>query len=328
MALTERVFVAGHRGLVGSALVRAMERAGYAPPITRTRNELNLLDAAAVGRFFAVERPAAVLLAAARVGGIGANDSARWDFLYENLVIQSNVLQSALATDVGRVVFFGSSCIYPKEAPQPITEDSLLTGPLEPTNEPYAIAKIAGIKLVESAVRQFGKKWVSLMPTNLYGPGDNFDLETAHVLAALIRKFHDARASQLSRDRRAVVTLWGTGAPRREFLHADDLARAALLMLENDATGLFNVGSGSDLRVDELALLVARVSGYDGPIEWDSTRPDGTLAKLIDSSRIRRFGWTPSMPLEQGVRAVYDWYARGAAANTLRSDALQPSPDG
>ena len=324
MALTERVFVAGHGGLVGSALVRAMERAGYPTPITRTRNELNLLDAGAVGRFFEAERPEAVLLAAARVGGIGANDRARWDFLYENLVIQSTVLQAALAANVRRVVFFGSSCIYPREARQPITEDSLLTGPLEPTNEPYAIAKIAGIKLVESAVRQFGKQWVSLMPTNLYGPGDNFDLETAHVLAALIRKFHEATTRRRAGDRDAVVTLWGTGAPRREFLHVDDLARAALMMLETDATGLFNVGTGSDLRIDELARLVARISGYEGPIEWDHTRPDGTPGKLIDSSRIRCFGWEPSISLEQGVRSVYDWYASDNSINTLRSDALRP----
>ena len=315
MTRFERVFVAGHRGLVGSALVRALERAGYPEPIRRTRSELDLMDGAAVNDFFENERPDAVLLAAARVGGIRANDIYRWDFLYENLLIEANVLGSSLATGVERVVFFGSSCIYPRESPQPISEDALLTGPLERTNEPYAIAKIAGIKLVESAHIQFGKKWVSLMPTNLYGPGDNFDLETSHVLPSLVRKFHDAAVRQ-KEGKSASVELWGTGVARREFLHVDDLARAALVILENDATGLLNVGAGTDLTIRELAQLVARVTGYDGSIRWNSDRPDGTLRKLIDSSRIRAYGWEPTISLEDGIRELAEWYARNVAATS------------
>jgi GDP-L-fucose synthase len=243
-----RCFVAGHRGLVGSALVRALEAAGYPEPIVRTREELNLLDQKAVAAFFKEERPEVVFLAAARVGGINANDTYRWDFLYENLVIQTNVLGSALDTGVERVVFFGSSCIYPRLAEQPIKEEYLLTGALEHTNEPYAIAKIAGIKLVDAANSQFGRKWISLMPTNLYGPNDNFDLDKSHVLPALIRKFHEAKEAR-AKGRTASVTLWGHGTARREFLHVDDAANAALMMMGSGLTGLYNVGSGSDLPI-------------------------------------------------------------------------------
>jgi GDP-L-fucose synthase len=306
-AAARRVFVAGHRGLVGSAIVRALHAAGYPEPILRTRGELDLMDQAAVNRFFAEEKPEGVFFAAAKVGGISANNTYRWDFLHENLVIQSNVLGASLANDVDRVVFLGSSCIYPRLAPQPIKEADLLTGELEPTNEPYAIAKIAGVKLVESANRQFGKKWVSLMPTNLYGPNDNFDLNTSHVLPALMRKFHEAKEARAA-GKDAVVTLWGHGTALREFLHVDDAANASIVMMESGATGLFNVGSGSDLPIRDLAELIARVVGYDGPIEWDTSKPDGTPRKLMDSSLIRAAGWSPRISLEDGIRSTYEWY--------------------
>ncbi|HEX6573753.1 MAG TPA: GDP-L-fucose synthase, partial [Gemmatimonadaceae bacterium] len=275
-----RCFVAGHRGLVGSAIVRALKSQGYPEPIVRTRSELDLLDQQAVREFFREERPDVVFLAAAKVGGIKANDTYRWDFLYENLVVQTNVLGASLDTGVDRMVFFGSSCIYPRLATQPIKEEYLLTGPLEHTNEPYAIAKIAGVKLVDAANSQFGRKWISLMPTNLYGPNDNFDLEKSHVLPALIRKFHHAKEARAD-GRDASVTLWGHGTARREFLHVDDAANAALMMMESGVTGLYNVGSGSDLTIRELADIVARVVGYDGPVHWDTSKPDGTPQKLM-----------------------------------------------
>lgn len=318
-----RCFVAGHRGLVGSAIVRALSAADYPQPIVRTRSELDLMDQSAVNRFFREERPEVVFLAAAKVGGITANNTWRWDFLYENLVIQSNVLGAALESGVDRVVFLGSSCIYPRMSPQPIKEEYLLASPLEPTNEPYAIAKIAGVKLVESANAQFGRKWVSLMPTNLYGPNDNFDLTTSHVLPALIRKFHEAKEDRAA-GRDAVVTLWGHGTARREFLHVDDAANACLLMMESGATGLFNVGSGSDLPIKELAALVARVVGYDGPVEWDTAKPDGTPRKLLDSSLIREHGWAARIPLEEGIRSTYAWFTTRRRA--LRDAEAQRNP--
>lgn len=302
-----RCFVAGHRGLVGSAMMRALAAAGYPDPIVRTREDLDLLDQQRVSQFFRDERPDIVFLAAAKVGGINDNNTHRWDFLFENLVVQSNVLGAALETDVERVVFFGSSCIYPRLAQQPIREEYLLTGPLEPTNEPYAIAKIAGLKLIEAANTQFGRRWISLMPTNLYGPNDNFDLETSHVLPALMRKFHEAREN-LTEGKDAAVTLWGHGTARREFLHVDDAAAAALLMMESGETGLYNVGYGSDLAIKELAELIARVVEYDGPVHWDTSRPDGTPRKLLDSSRIRSAGWEPRIGLEEGIRRTYEWY--------------------
>jgi GDP-L-fucose synthase len=302
-----RCFVAGHRGLVGSAIVRALNDAGYAAPIVRTRNELDLLDQAAVGKFFRDEKPDVVFFAAAKVGGIKANNTYRWDFLFENLVIQTNVLGAALDTGVERVVFFGSSCIYPRLSPQPIKEEYLLTGPLEPTNEPYAIAKIAGVKLVDAANAQFGRKWISLMPTNLYGPNDNFDLEKSHVLPALIRKFHEAKVGRAA-GKDSVVTLWGHGTAQREFLHVDDAANAALMMMESGATGLYNVGSGSDLPISDLAALVAKIVGYDGRVVWDTTKPDGTPRKLMDSSLLRERGWVPRISLEDGIRSTYEWF--------------------
>ena len=312
-----RCFVAGHRGLVGSALVRALKAAGYPEPIVRTRDQLDLLDQKAVAKFFKEERPDVVFFAAARVGGIKANDTYRWDFLYENLVIQTNVLGSALDTGVERVVFFGSSCIYPRLAEQPIKEEYLLTGPLEHTNEPYAIAKIAGVKLVDAANSQFGRKWISLMPTNLYGPNDNFDLEKSHVLPALIRKFHDAKEARAD-GQNASVHLWGHGTARREFLHVDDAANAALLMMESGLTGLYNVGSGSDLSIKELTEIVAGVVGYDGPVEWDASKPDGTPRKLMDSSRLREHGWSPRISLEEGIRSTYQWYLGARESHLAR----------
>lgn len=306
-ASPRRAFVAGHRGLVGSAIVRALAAAGYPEPLVRTRSELDLMDQAAVARLFREEKPEVVFFAAAKVGGITANNTWRWDFLYENLVIQSNVLGAALDAGTDRVVFLGSSCIYPRLSPQPIKEEYLLTSELEPTNEPYAIAKIAGVKLVESANRQFGKQWVSLMPTNLYGPNDNFDLTSSHVLPALIRKFHEAKEERAA-GRDAVVTLWGHGTARREFLHVDDAANACLVMMDSGATGLFNVGYGSDVTIKELAGIVAGVVGYDGPVEWDTSKPDGTPRKLMDSSLIRGTGWKPRIPLEDGIASTYKWY--------------------
>lgn len=299
-----KVYVAGHRGLVGSALVRALVALGI-QPLARTRAELDLRDAPAVRKFFDAERPDVVFLAAAKVGGIAANAARGWEFLLENLEIQNAVLRAAMEYGSRRVIFFGSSCIYPKLAPQPIREEYLLTGPLEPTNEPYAIAKIAGLKLVEGAEREYGKRWVSLMPTNLYGPGDNFDLERSHVLPAMIRKFDDARRNG------GPVTLWGSGTVRREFLYVDDLASAALRMMANDATGLFNVGAGDDLTIRELAEVVARVIGYSGEVVWDATRPDGTPRKLLDSSKIRATGWAPQVSIEDGIARTYEAFLAG-----------------
>lgn len=303
---------------MGSAIVRTLDAAGYPKPIVRTRQELDLLDQSAVQSFFAEEKPQVVFVAAARVGGIQANNQQRWDFIYDNLVVQTNVLGAALSQGVERLVFFGSSCIYPRLADQPIREDYLLTGPLEQTNEPYAIAKIAGVKLVEAANAQYGVRWVSVMPTNLYGPNDNFDLETSHVLPALIRKFHDAKEARES-GRDQSVNLWGSGTARREFLHVDDAVRAAIGLMESGATGLYNVGSGEDLPVRELADLVARVVGYEGPVNWDTSMPDGTPRKLLDSTRIRATGWSPRISLEDGIRSVYEWYREASESLLTRT---------
>src|SRR4051812_18558470 len=296
-------FVAGHRGLVGSALVRELTRRGFSRLVSRTRTELDLRDQDAVDEFFRAERPQVVLLAAAKVGGIGANNQSRWEFLHENLTIQDNVLGAALKYEVPKVVFFGSSCIYPKLAEQPIREEYLLTGPLEPTNEPYAIAKIAGLKLVEAANTQYQRQWLSLMPTNLYGPGDNFDLNTSHVLPAMLRKFHEA-ATETSGGS-AVVRLWGSGEPLCEFLHVDGLARAACDLMEGGQTGLYNVGSGHELTIRQLAETIAGIVGYRGAVDWDSSRPDGTPRKLLDSSKLRSTGWSPRIPLEEGIASTY-----------------------
>ena len=313
------IFVAGHRGLVGSALVRALAASGAPAAITRTRAELDLRDQAAVMKFFRDERPALVFLAAAKVGGILANNIYRWDFLFENLQIETNVLGAALEAGVEQLVFLGSSCIYPKLAPQPIREDYLLTGLLEPTNEPYAIAKIAGVKLVDAANSQHGRRWVSLMPTNLYGPGDNFDLQGSHVLPAMIRKFHEAKL-RLEQGLDASVNLWGTGTVRREFLHVDDVALAALRAVDAELTGLFNVGYGDDVTIIELSELIAGVVGYVGPVTWDTTRPDGTPRKLLDSTRMRATGWRPQILLEAGIASTYAWYRDSVGSGRTTSE--------
>jgi GDP-L-fucose synthase len=306
----DRVFVAGHRGLVGSALVRRLHAEGFDQLLLRTREELDLTDPAAVNRFFADERPQYVFLAAAKVGGIVANDTFPADFIRDNLAIQLNVIDAAQRHGVDKLLFLGSSCVYPKHAPQPMKEEHLLTGVLEPTNEPYAIAKIAGIKMCESYRRQYGSNFISVMPTNLYGPHDNFDLETSHVLPALIRRFHEARETGA-----AHVTLWGTGSPRREFLHVDDLADACVhLMRAYDGAELVNIGWGRDISIRELAELVARVVGYHGELDWDVSRPDGTPRKLLDTQRLAALGWTPRIELEPGIRQTYDWYRSHGAA--------------
>ena len=309
---SSKIFVAGHRGLAGSAIVRRLEKSGYLNLILATRAELDLRDQAAVSRFFARHLPEFVFLSAARAGGILANSSHPAEFLYENLAIQTNVIHAAWQNRVQKLVFLGSSAIYPQLAPQPMKEEFLLTGPLEPTNEAYAIAKIAGLKLAAAYREQYGFQAISLLPSNLYGPGDNFDLETSQVLPAMIRRFHEAKIW-----RSPSVTLWGTGTPRREFLHVDDLATAACSVMENYAGGkpvgdLLNVGSGADLTVAELAELVARVVGYDGQIRFDPKRPDGTPRKLLDVSRIQSLGWRARISLEDGIASTYDWYCANA----------------
>lgn len=304
MDLSSRIYVAGHRGLVGAALVRRLRAEGAGNLLLRNHAELDLTEQAAVRAFFFEQRPEIVILAAARVGGILANDSRPAEFLYENLAIQTNVIHAAWQSGVRKLCFLGSSCIYPKLAAQPLNEDSLLTGPLEPTNQWYAIAKIAGIKQCQAYRRQYGFDAISVMPTNLYGPGDNFDLDTSHVLPALIRKFHEAKQRG-----DAEVVLWGTGTPRREFLHVDDLADAVLFLMRNysDADPI-NVGVGSDLSIRELAGLVAEIVGYAGRIVTDPGKPDGTPRKLLDVGRIHALGWQARIPLRHGIADVVSWY--------------------
>lgn len=300
------IFVAGHNGMVGSAVVRALAQAGHERIVTASRTELDLADWQAVTAFFAARRIDAVVDAAAKVGGILANDSLPYDFLMNNLLIQNNLVRAALEHRVGKFVFLGSSCIYPKHAPQPMREEHLLTGPLEPTNQWYAIAKIAGVMACRAARKQHGLDAVSLMPTNLYGPHDNFDLTSSHVLPAMIRKFHEAR---LAGD--AEVVLWGSGSPYREFLHVDDLAAAVLFALDREvADDLYNVGSGSDVTIRDLAATVQRAVGHKGPIRWDASKPDGTPRKLMDSSRFLALGWRPTIGLESGITGTYEWFRR------------------
>lgn len=299
-----RVYVAGHRGLVGGALVRRLEKEGYTRLILRSSAELDLRDQGAVEAFFASERPQLVFLAAAKVGGIHANDSYPADFLRDNLLIQSNVIDAAYRHGVQKLLFLGSSCIYPKHAPQPMPESCLLTGPLEPTNEWYAIAKIAGLKMCQAYRRQYGFNTIAAMPTNLYGPGDNFNLENSHVLPALIRKFHEAKVRG---DSEAVV--WGTGTPRREFLHADDFADACLFLMQRyDSEELINVGWGEDLTIRELSELLRDAIGYQGKLRFDSTKPDGSPRKLLDIRKLTALGWRPRISLREGVAASYDWF--------------------
>jgi len=304
------VYVAGHRGLVGGSITRALQARGL-PVLGRTSRQLDLRDRSAVDAFFVAERPTHVVLAAAKVGGILANSTYPADFLSDNLRIQVNVLDAAARTGVDRLIFLGSSCIYPKFAEQPIREDSLLTGALEPTNDAYAIAKIAGILQIQALRRQHGVSFISAMPTNLYGPGDNFDLAASHVMPAMIRKVHEARQSGAPS-----VTMWGTGSPRREFLHVDDLAVAVLFLLEHyDSPDTINVGVGEDVTVRELAALVTTTIGYDGALDWDTSKPDGTPRKLLDVSRLRALGWTPKIELGQGIAATYGWFLEHAASD-------------
>ncbi|CAN5584308.1 GDP-L-fucose synthase [soil metagenome] len=301
MKSQSKIFVAGHRGMVGSAVVRKLKEQGFNNLIVRTSAELNLCDQPSVKKFFEAEKPEYVFLAAAKVGGIVANNTFRAEFLYDNLMIQSNVIHQAYEQKVKKLLFLGSSCIYPKMAPQPLKEESLLTGLLEETNEPYAIAKIAGIKMCDAYRAQYGCNFISAMPTNLYGPNDNYNLKTSHVIPALLKKFHDA---VINKEKSVVV--WGTGHPMREFMHVDDLAEASLFLMDKfDEPGFLNVGTGSDLTIADLAKLIASVTGYNGPIEFDTTKPDGTPRKLMDVSRIHRLGWHHKIELESGLRQVY-----------------------
>jgi len=308
-----RIYVAGHGGLVGSGVVRALRGRGYENLILRTHRELDLTDQAAVGRFFQAERPEAVIMAAARVGGIHANNSRPALFIRDNLSIQDNVIDAAYRSGVAKFIFLGSSCIYPKLCPQPIKEDYLLTGPLEPTNEWYAIAKIAGVKMCQAYRREYGFNAISLMPTNLYGPGDNFDLQNSHVLPALIRRFHEAKVRGDES-----VTVWGTGTPRREFLHVDDLADAVLYLLQSyDAEPIVNIGWGQDVTIRELAELCMSAIGYNGRLIFDSTKPDGTPRKLLDVTRLTGLGWQPRIPLKNGIDRTYAWFKEHSAEARL-----------
>src|SRR5881409_3797833 len=304
MDKTDKIFVAGHRGMVGSAVMRRLQADGFKNLLIRDRSELDLTDESAVRKFFLKEKPTIVICAAAKVGGIQANNDYPVQFLLDNLRIQNNVIRSAYDSEVRKLLFLGSSCIYPKLAPQPIPETALLSGPLEQTNEAYAIAKIAGVKLCQAYCSEYGANFISAMPTNLYGPNDNFDLETSHVLAALIRKAHEAR---IRNEQRLIV--WGTGKPRREFLHVDDLASACLLLLEKyDSPDIVNVGYGEDISIRELAELICEVLGFDGELAWDTSKPDGTPRKLLDVSKLRALGWKPAISLRDGIARTYQWF--------------------
>ena len=305
-----KIYVAGHRGLVGSAIVREIESEAKHTWVGKTHAELDLLNRKAVFEYVKNEEPDAVIIAAAKVGGIKANSTYPVEFLSENMQIETNLIDACAAADIDKVLFLGSSCIYPKMSAQPIKEEYLLTGELEKTNEAYAIAKIAGLKLIQAYRTQYDRSWISVMPTNMYGPGDNFDLENAHVLPALIRRFHEAKVN-----RAPSVRLWGSGTPKREFLHADDLASASVFLLENyDGDVALNVGTGSDVSINELAEMIRRVVGYEGQIEWDSTKPDGTPRKLLDISRIKELGWSPKISLQDGLRETYGWYLTNIGA--------------
>ena len=309
MQKSEKIFVAGHRGMVGSALIRGLETAGFTKLLKRDRSELDLGDSAAVTKFFQNEKPEVVIFAAAKVGGIKANNEQPVEFLLENLRVQNNVIAGAHESGVRKLLFLGSSCIYPKLAPQPIPETALLSGPLEPTNEAYAIAKIAGVKLCQAFSREYGANFISAMPTNLYGPNDNFDLETSHVLAALLRKAYEAKKSSARE-----LVVWGTGTPRREFLYVDDCASACLFLLEKyDSPEIINVGCGEDISIHELAELICDVVGFDGELSWDKTKPDGTPRKLLDLSKLRGLGWTPTIPLRDGIAQTYEWFLKNVA---------------
>jgi GDP-L-fucose synthase len=306
MGPNDKIYIAGHRGMVGSAIIRKLQKEGFTNIIHRTSAELDLKNQADTQAFFEKERPDYVFLAAAKVGGIMANNIYRGEFLYDNLMIQNNTIDAAYRSGVKKLMFLGSSCIYPKMAPQPLKEEYLLTGLLEPTNEPYAIAKIAGIKLCDAYRVQYGCNFISVMPTNLYGPNDNYDLNSSHVLPALIRKFHEAKINK-----EPTVTLWGTGKPRREFLHADDLAGACFfLMQQYNEPGLVNIGVGEDLEIKQLALLIKKIAGYTGEIDHDLSKPDGTPRKLMDVTKLNGLGWKASIGLEEGLRMVYEDFAK------------------
>lgn len=310
MNKNSKIYVAGHTGLVGSALMRRLEKEGHHRLIVRTHAELDLTHQNAVARFFENEKPEYVFLAAAKVGGIGANNLYPADFIFQNISIQTNIIHQSYLNRVQRLLFMGSSCIYPRLCPQPIQETSLLTGPLEPTNEPYAIAKIAGIKMCQAYNKQYETNYLSVMPTNLYGPNDNFNLETSHVIPALVRKFHEAKINNTDS-----VTLWGTGKPRREFLHVDDLASAGLFLMnlsekECASLSLINIGTGIDLTIDELARKIAFFAGFKGRIHYDSSKPDGTPQKLLDVSRLKSLGWKASIPLDDGLKDLYLYYSQ------------------
>ncbi|MFZ1331259.1 MAG: GDP-L-fucose synthase [Flavobacteriales bacterium] len=310
MNKTDKIYIAGHRGMVGSALVRKLTTEGHTNLVYRTSKELDLKDQQAVREFFAKEKPAYVILAAAKVGGIHANNVYRAQFLYENLMIESNIIHSSHENDVKKLLFLGSSCIYPKMAPQPLKEESLLTGLLEQTNEPYAIAKIAGIKLAESYRRQYDRNYISAMPTNLYGPNDNYDLNNSHVLPALIRKFHTAKITNAPS-----VEVWGTGSPMREFLHVDDLADACYFLLNNYNDELFvNIGTGEDLTIKALAEMIKDIVGYDGELKWNTEKPDGTPRKLMDVGKLHKLGWKHKIDLRDGISAVYAEFAKSELA--------------
>lgn len=310
MRLDSKIYVAGHRGMVGSSLMRRLRDGGYTNVVTRSHQELDLLDQHAVFGFLKQEKPDYVFVAAAKVGGIHANDTYRGQFIYENLTIECNLIHGAHSAGTQRLCFLGSSCIYPRDCPQPIREDYLLAGPLEPTNEPYAVAKIAGIKLCENYNRQYGRQYISVMPTNLYGPNDNYDLINSHVLPALIRKAHEAK---LRGDRELLV--WGSGDPRREFLYVDDLADACVFLMGRSYDGpLVNVGTGEDMTIRQLAAMVMKVVGLSGQIVFDTSKPDGTPQKLLDISRLKALGWSASISLEQGIRMAYEDFQRRVAA--------------
>lgn len=300
----DKIYIAGHRGMVGSAILEKLTKVGYHNTLYRTSDELDLRDQKNVFEFFKEERPKIVIMAAAKVGGILANDNYPYDFLHDNLIIQDNIIHSSHKSDVSKLVFLGSSCIYPKLSSQPMREDSLLTGELEPTNQWYAIAKIAGIKLCDSLRKQHGRDYFSLMPTNLYGPGDNFDLNTSHVLPAMIRKFHEAKIKN-----NQSVTLWGSGTPRREFLFVEDLADAVLFSLVNELDiNLYNIGTGKDITIADLATLIQSITGHTGEIIWDTNKPDGTPRKLMDTTRMEKEGWVYNTELEDGIKQTYHWY--------------------
>lgn len=302
MKTSDKIYVAGHRGMVGSAIVRKLEKEGFTNILVRTSKELDLTNQTAVGAFFEAEKPDYVFLAAAKVGGINANNIYRADFIYENLMIEANVIHQAYKHNVKKLLFLGSSCIYPKMAPQPLKEEYLLTGILEPTNEPYAIAKIAGIKLCESYRDQYGCNFISAMPTNLYGPNDNYDLNNSHVLPALLRKFHEAKESG-----KPTVEIWGSGSPFREFLHVDDLAEACFYLMQNyDGKELVNVGSGEEITIKDLALLIKDIVGYEGELTWNTSKPDGTPRKLMDVTKLASVGWKFKIGLREGITGVYE----------------------